>query len=116
MWWALLFEGILIIWLSVTQLSRLASKTVPWHVRLSVLSSYMLSLSVVALVPLDVHLVYVRRCLQREEEFQDSEDVEFRCNMSWWGHWRLLYPGNSLSPPFRPTLSLRPCHCPLLCR
>jgi hypothetical protein len=46
--------------LSVALLRRLASWRVPLHVRLSVLSSYVLSLSVVALVPLDVHLVYVR--------------------------------------------------------
>jgi hypothetical protein len=92
MWWALALEGLLIMWLSVGQLRRLASRTVPWHVRLSVLSSYVLSMSVVALVPLDVHLVYVRRCLQGEAEFHSVEGFEFRCNMSWWGTWRLLYP------------------------
>lgn len=95
MWWALFLEGCLIVWLSVNQLGRLVSRTVPLHVRLSVLSSYMLSLSVIALVPLDVHLVYVRRCLQGEDESNASDLsdlIEFHCNMSWWGTWRLLYP------------------------
>lgn len=92
MWWALILEGCLIVWLSVKQLRRLASRTVPLHVRLSVLSSYMLSLSVIALVPLDVHLVYVKRCLQGEEEFHHNTLINFHCNMSWWGTWRLLYP------------------------
>lgn len=90
-----MLEGCLIVWLSVNQLGRLASRTVPLHVRMSVLSSYMLSLSVIALVPLDVHLVYVQRCLQGEEESNASDFsnlIEFHCNMSWWGTWRLLYP------------------------
>ena len=92
MWWALFIEGCVIIWLSVSQLRRLASRTVPWHVRISVIWSYMLSLSVIALVPLDVHLVYVKRCLQGQEEFKSLTFIHFHCNMSWWGSWRLLYP------------------------
>jgi hypothetical protein len=95
MWWLLTLEAGLIIWLSVNQLGRLASKTVQLHVRVSVLASYMLSLSIVALVPLDVHLVYVRRCLHGAQQFSSAtlqEHISFECSMKWWGTWRLLYP------------------------
>mmetsp|Transcript_9029 Transcript_9029/g.30108 ORF Transcript_9029/g.30108 Transcript_9029/m.30108 type:complete len:905 (-) Transcript_9029:93-2807(-) len=88
MWWALALEFVLIGILCWIALNRLASHRVPWHVMTSVWGSYFLVLSLVALVPIDVHLVYVQRCMN----LQVSQDDLRECDTGYFMSWKLLYP------------------------
>eukprot|EP00960_Hanusia_phi_P074179 768174-Hanusia_phi.AAC.11 len=88
MWWALALELVLIAILCWIALNRLASHRVPWHVMTSVWGSYFLVLSLVALVPIDVHLVYVQRCLKLQVTQPDLRE----CDTGYFMSWKLLYP------------------------
>jgi len=76
--WELLMLSILValtLWI-------LAARGTPWHVYLSVWVSWGMALALVALVPIDLHIVYLKRCIDHYGD--DVEAQEEACSVSSW--------------------------------
>jgi len=69
--WELLMLAILV----ALTLWVLAARGTPWHVYLSVWVSWGMALALVALVPIDLHIVYLKRCIDHY-----GDDVEAQVN------------------------------------
>lgn len=67
-------------------LRRLAAKGTPWHVYVSVWVSWSCALWLVALVPLDLHIVTLKRCI---DHYSDGGVVK------WWQHNETACPVDS---------------------
>ena len=76
--WELIMLGLLVavaLWL-------LAAKGTAWHVYLSMWVSWGMALALVALVPIDLHIVYLKRCIDHYGE--DAAAQEAACSVSSW--------------------------------
>lgn len=60
----------------------LAAKGTAWHVYLSVWVSWGMALALVALVPIDIHIVYLKRCIDHYGDDVDAQEVA--CSVSSW--------------------------------
>jgi hypothetical protein len=60
----------------------LAAKGTAWHVYLSVWISWGMALALVALVPIDIHIVYLKRCIDHYGD--DVVAQEAACSVSSW--------------------------------
>jgi hypothetical protein len=90
MWWSLGLEllliGILVFW----AISYLVAKKTPFHVYVTVWVSWTSALALVALVPLDLNLVYVRRCISH---YGNRTDAHLRmCDLQYWRSWSSIDP------------------------
>ena len=76
--WELIMLGLLVavlLWL-------LTAKGTAWHVYLSMWISWGMALALVALVPIDLHIVYLKRCIYHYGD--DTEAQEEACSVSSW--------------------------------
>jgi hypothetical protein len=77
-------------------LRLLAAKDTPWHVHLSMFVSWFMAVSLVALVPLDIHLVYLKRCVDHYVG-RDLETQERACSVKEWRDGAGVMDGDTAS-------------------
>jgi hypothetical protein len=77
-------------------LKLLAAKDTPWHVYLSMFVSWFMAVSLVALVPLDIHLVYLKRCVDHYVG-RDLETQERACSVKEWRDGAGVMEGDTAS-------------------
>ena len=90
MWWSLGLELLLIGFLVFSAISYLVAKNTPYHVYVTVWISWTCALALVALVPLDLNLVYVKRCISL---YGNRTDAHLRmCDLQYWRSWSAIDP------------------------
>jgi hypothetical protein len=90
MWWSLGLELVFIGGLVFWAISYLVAKNTPFHVYITVWISWTCALALVALVPLDLNLVYVRRCI---DLYVNRTDAQLKmCDLQYWRSWSAIDP------------------------